>query len=104
MSRYTDRVRNIIQFIELLRIPSGEGEGGRFKLKPFQKQFINAVYGPVNDDGKRIVRRAIMSTARKNGKTMLTSCLALVHLWGPEKSINSECYVCANDREQASIL
>jgi len=103
-AKYTQRVKNIIKFIELLKVPSGLGEGKRFKLEPFQKEFINDVYGPVDKNGKRIVRRAILSMARKNGKTMLTSCLALVHLWGPEKTINSECYVCANDREQASIL
>lgn len=102
--KYTKRVKKIIDFIELLKIPSGEGEGGTFKLLQFQKDFINAVYGPVDKDGKRIVRRAILSCGRKNGKTMILSCLALVHLWGPEKTMNSECYVCANDREQAGIL
>jgi phage terminase large subunit-like protein len=102
--KYTERVKRIIDFIELLKIPSGEGEGGTFKLLPFQKDFINAVYGPVDKDGKRIVRRAILSCGRKNGKTMILSCLVLVHLWGPEKTMNSECYVCANDREQAGIL
>ncbi len=102
--KYTERVKKIIRFIELLKIPSGKGEGETFKLMPFQKEFINAVYGPVDKDGKRIVRRAILSMARKNGKTMLTACLVLVHLWGPEKSMNAECYACANDREQAGIL
>ncbi|MDD3847601.1 MAG: terminase large subunit, partial [Syntrophorhabdaceae bacterium] len=102
--RYTERVNKIIKFIELLRIPSGKGEGDTFKLMPFQKDFINAVYGPVDKDGRRIVRRAILSMGRKNGKTMLTACLVLVHLWGPEKSMNAECYACANDREQAGIL
>lgn len=102
--KYTNRVKNIINFIELLTIPSGKGEGQKFKLLPFQKEFINDVYGPVDKDNKRIVRRAILSMGRKNGKTMLSACLALVHLWGPERSTNAECYVCANDREQAGIL
>ena len=103
-NNYSERVQNIISFIELLTIPSGTNEGGTFKLMQFQKDFINDVYGPVNKEGKRIVRRAILSMARKNGKTMLTAALVLVHLVGPERLRNSESYSCANDRDQASIV
>jgi len=102
--KYPERVEKIINFIELLKIPSGKLAGQRFKLMPFQKEFINDVYGPITKDGKRIVRRAILSMGRKNGKTMLTAALMLVHLVGPERSINSENYSCATDREQASII
>jgi phage terminase large subunit-like protein len=47
------------------------------------------------------VRRAILSIARKNGKTLLAAALALVHLVGPEAERNGEVYSAANDREQA---
>ncbi len=103
-AEYSQRVQNIITFIELLHVPSGEGQGGTFKLMDFQKEFINAVYGPVDKTGKRIVRRAILSMGRKNGKTMMVACLSLVHLWGPEKVMNGENYSVANDRDQASII
>lgn len=99
----TKRVQDIIRFIEKLKVPSGRGEGKPFKLRPFQKQFIRDVYGPVKD-GRRVVRRAINSLARKNGKTALTSCLVLVHLVGPESIMNGEIYSAANDRDQASIV
>lgn len=49
----------------------------------------------------RRVRRAILSMARKNGKTALIACLVLVHLIGPEWEENGEIYSAANDREQA---
>jgi len=101
---YSQRVQNIINFIELLYVPSGDGQGGTFKLMDFQKEFINNVYGPVDENGKRIVRRAILSMGRKNGKTMMVACLSLVHLWGPEKVMNGENYSVANDRDQASII
>ena len=101
---YSQRVQNIINFIELLYVPSGDGQGGTFKLMDFQKEFINDVYGPVDENGKRIVRRAILSMGRKNGKTMMVACLSLVHLWGPEKIMNGENYSVANDRDQASIV
>lgn len=104
MASDSQRVKDIIDFIEQLKVPSGKGEGELFKMRPFQKKFIRDVYGPVNKDGGRIVRRAILSLARKNGKTMMTSALALVHLVGPERILNGEIYSAANDREQAAIV
>lgn len=48
------------------------------------------------------MRRAILSIARKNGKTALIAALVLVHLVGPEAIPNGEIYSAANDREQAA--
>ena len=99
----SQRVKDIIRFIETLIVPSGKGEGKPFKLRPFQKRFIRDVYNPVKD-GKRIVRRAILSVARKNGKSVEIACLALTHLGGPEAVKNGEIYSAANDREQAALI
>jgi phage terminase large subunit-like protein len=51
-----------------------------------------------------MVRRAILSVARKNGKTALIAALVLVHLIGPEAIEHGEVYSAANDREQAAIV
>jgi len=48
------------------------------------------------------VRRAVLSIARKNGKTALIAALVLAHLVGPEAIENGEIYSAANDREQAA--
>lgn len=48
------------------------------------------------------MRRAILSIARKNGKTALIAALVLTHLVGPEAVQNGEIYSAANDREQAA--
>lgn len=97
------RVKRIIDFIQELIVPSGKGAGKKFKLRKFQVKFIEDVYG--NVEGKfRITRRAVLSIARKNGKTALIAALALVHLVGPEAEQNGEIYSAANDREQASII
>lgn len=48
------------------------------------------------------MRRAVLSIARKNGKTALIAALVLVHLVGPESVQNGEIYSAANDREQAA--
>lgn len=95
-----DRAEQVIKFIELLRVPSGEGQGGPMRLRPWQKQFIRDLYAP-HVDGKRRVRRAILSVARKNGKTAIIAAIALAHLIGPEAIKNGEIYSAANDREQA---
>lgn len=104
MARDSERVLRIFRFIESLTVPSGKGKGKPFKLRPWQKAFIRDVYGPVTRDGHRLVRRAILSMARKNGKTMLTAAISLVHLIGPESEANGEIYSAANEREQAAIV
>ena len=98
------RVKRIFQFAEQLRVPSGKGEGKPVKLRPFEKKFIRDIYGPTNKDGKRIVRRAILSMGRKNGKSFITAALALVNLVGPESVRNGEIYSAANERDQAAIV
>ncbi len=101
---YSLRVQLIFDFIETLIVPSGKGKGEPFVLRDFQKAFIKDVYNPVNKDLSRIVLRAILSEARKNGKTMLIASLVLVHLVGPEATMNGEIYSAANEREQAAIV
>ncbi len=92
----------VIEFIEKLTLPSGVGAGGKFKLRDWQKRFIREVYDPQRPDGRRLVRRAILSMARKNGKTMLIAALVLCSICGPEAIQNGEIISAANSREQAS--
>jgi phage terminase large subunit-like protein len=102
--KHSDRVQKIINFIEQLTVPSGKGQGHPFKLRKFQKEFINDVYGSTDKAGNRLVRRAILSLSRKNGKSVLIGAIALVHLAGPEAIVNGEIYSAANDREQAALI
>jgi phage terminase large subunit-like protein len=97
------RAAKVIKFIECLTVPSGKGQGKRFKLAPFQKDWIRDIYEP-HRNGRRVVRRAILSIGRKNGKTALIAALALAHLIGPEAIPNGEIYSAANDRDQAAIV
>jgi phage terminase large subunit-like protein len=79
-----DKADKVIRFIETLVVPSGIGAGAPFKLDDWQKAFIRDIYEPqrVLDGGRelRVVRRAILSMGRKNGKTALIATLALAHL------------------------
>jgi phage terminase large subunit-like protein len=97
------RAKAVIRFIERLTIPSGTGQGKAFKLEPFQKAFIRDIYEP-HTGTRRTVRRAILSMARKNGKTALIAAIVLAHLIGPEATVHGEIYSAANDRDQASIV
>jgi hypothetical protein len=58
------RATQVIAFIECLTVPSGTGQGKRFKLAGWQKRFIREIYEP-HRGTRRAVRRAILSIARK---------------------------------------
>jgi phage terminase large subunit-like protein len=94
------RSERAIRFIELhLRVPEGAHVGKPLVLEDFQKRFIREVY-----DNPAGTRRAILSMARKNGKTALIAALLLVHLIGPEARQNSQLVSGAMSREQASLV
>lgn len=103
-TRGRGRAEDVIKFIECLTIPSGTGQGKPFILADFQKRFIRDIYEPHSKEDRRVVRRAILSMARKNGKTALIAAIVLAHLIGPEAIVHGEIYSAANDREQASII
>jgi phage terminase large subunit-like protein len=95
------RAQRVIDFIEQLTVPSGKGQGKPFVLRGWQRDFIKDIYEP-HTGGRRTVRRAILSMARKNGKTALIAAIALAHLVGPEAIVHGEIYSAANDRDQAA--
>jgi phage terminase large subunit-like protein len=97
------RSERVIVFCESFVITSGPDVGKLFKLRWWQRKFIEDVYRE-DAAGVRPVRSAILSLARKNGKTALAALLALCHLCGPEAEPRGECYSCANDRAQASKI
>lgn len=78
--------------------------GEPLRLREWQKDWIRNVYDPSRPNGKRKIRRALWSMARKNGKTALQAALVLAHLIGPEAVRNSEVVSAATDREQASHI
>lgn len=94
-----------IAFIEKLKITIGESRPTPFILREWQRAFIRDVFNPVDPTTSlRKVRRAVLSIARKNGKTELAAGLILVFLIGPAAELNGEIYSAANDRNQASIV
>ncbi|MFR6519026.1 MAG: terminase large subunit domain-containing protein [Bilophila wadsworthia] len=96
------RAEKMIAFIETLRTPDGAGVGQPFVLRGWQKAIIREVYDAEDGEGRRVVRQAVLSMSRKNGKTALVA--GCPHLCGPEAVRNGQLYSLAHDREQASVL
>ncbi len=94
------RAELVIQFLEThCRVPEGALVGQPLRLAEFQKQFIRDTY-----DNPAGTRRAILSIARKNGKTGLIAGLLLAHLVGPEAKPNAQIVSGAMSRDQAALV
>ncbi|KGH17063.1 terminase large subunit [Comamonas thiooxydans] len=94
------RAEKIIAFVEQFCLtPEGAQVGQPMRLAGFQKQFILDVY-----DNPAGTRRAILSIARKNGKSGLIGALLLAHLVGPEAKQNSQIVSGAMSRDQAALV
>ncbi len=94
------RAARIIEFIERYCVtPEGAHVGQPLVLAEFQKQFLRDVY-----DNPAGTRRAILSIARKNGKSGLIAGLLLAHLVGPEAKQNAQIVSGAMSRDQAALV
>ena len=90
----------VIEFVQALK-HTGDFYGKPFVLLPWEIDVINAVYGTVNEDGKRQYRTGYLEIAKMNGKTELIAALSLYHL--VMDPAGGEIYCGAADRNQASI-
>lgn len=93
----------VINFAESLPITSGLLAGRAFRLDVWQRQMIKGIY-EIDDDGKRIVRQALITMPRKSGKTGLSAILALAHLCGPMTEKRGQIYSAAASRDQAAHI
>jgi phage terminase large subunit-like protein len=93
------RAGKVIAFIESLKLTAGAHAGKPFRLRPWQKAMVRQIYR--TKGGNRVVRQALFTCGRKNGKTQLAAALALCHLAGLEAEARGEVYSAAADRNQA---
>ena len=94
------RGQRVIAFAEkYCLVPEGSKVGTPLKLEPFQKRFLLEIY-----DNPKGTRRAIMSIARKNGKSALIAAIMLAHIVGPEAKQNSQVVSGAMSRDQAALV
>ena len=97
------RADRLINWIERLIVPSGIYAGRRFRLRAWQRAIVRELYR-TDRRGRRLVRFALLSMGRKNGKTGFASALGLAHLAGPEAVPGGQVLSGAADRAQAAIV
>ena len=69
-----------VEFIEnFCHIPSGK-LGKPFILEDYEKAWVQAIFGFVDDDGNRRFREVLIEVGRKNGKTSLVAAIELYML------------------------
>lgn len=101
--KYKTRLERTIAFIEACPISSGKFAGTEFRLRPFQTEIIQGLHLE-DENGRRIVREAVISLPRKNGKTGLIATVALCHLCGPQAIERGMIRSAASARHQAAFL
>jgi phage terminase large subunit-like protein len=94
------RAERVIRFVNSLPCTAGPLAGTNLRLRPWQVRFIKAVYR-TDKAGHRLVRTAVLSVARKCGKTQLAAALCICAMSGPEAEPRGECYAVACTRFQA---
>jgi phage terminase large subunit-like protein len=98
MPRRRSLADNYIAWIEAHCItPEGRNVGKPIVLREWQREIIRGIYDSPT-------RRAIISFARKSGKSSLSAMILLLHLIGPASRPNSQLFSAAQSRDQAAIV
>jgi phage terminase large subunit-like protein len=103
IDRIPDRADRACAWIERLRITRGRDAGRRLRLRPWQRDIVRGILR-TDPDGRRIVRRCLVSCGRKNGKTQLIAAIALLFLAGPEAVPRGQVVSAGADRAQAALI
>lgn len=94
----------VCRFIELLTHTKGALAGQRIKLEPWQCWILTTVFGwRRRSDGGRRFRRVYIEVPRGNGKSSLSSGVALYCLLA-DRELGAEVYSFATTRDQAKIV
>lgn len=99
-----ERANKVIGFMEILPDPKTMQA---YPLADFQKFIIGNMYGwwRKDDNSKRRFRKGMLSMARKNGKSILISGVALYEfLLGNSPAFSRQIFCTANDKKQANIV
>lgn len=99
---HPDKANKVIKFIEMLPDPK---TGEPNELAMFQKFIVGSLYGWLDKHGNRRYQKAYISMARKNGKSILVSGIALYEfLFGKNPKFGRQIYTAANSKDQARIV
>jgi phage terminase large subunit-like protein len=98
-----EEVNRVFNISKLFKHTSGEYYKKQFSLLPWQKFTIANLFGfKRKDTGKRLIRKAYISIAKKNGKSEFAAFLgAMLTFFDSENG--AEVYSAANKYDQATI-
>lgn len=98
------RGNHIIEFVEnYCRHSKGKMGGQLIKLELWEKAWLAATFGFVDDDGIRQYNLSVLIIGKKNGKSLLASVIGLYMLIGDGEP-GPEVYAVATKRDQAKII
>lgn len=99
----SNSAERVCKFIELLPHIKGKWDTKTIKLQPWQVFILVNAFGFKNKDGNRRFRTIYIEVPRKNGKSSLSSAVALYMLTSDSEQ-GAEVYSCATTRDQAKIV
>lgn len=98
------RGNHVIEFIEnFCRHSKGKYGGKPVILELWEKAMLATIFGFVDTDGFRKYQRAVLIIGKKNGKSLLSSCVGLYMLLADNEA-GPEIYSVATKKEQAKII
>ena len=74
-----------------------------FKLELWEKAMVSAIFGIVDEHGKRQFREVVLIVARKNGKSLLAAAIAR-YIWLIDGGFGTKIFNIAPKLDQANII
>ena len=98
------RANHVIEFAEnYCRHSKGKLGGKLVVLELWEKAMLAAMFGFIDDEGRRRYREVILIVAKKNGKSLIGSIVGL-YLQVGDGEPGAEVYAVATKRDQAKII
>lgn len=98
------RANHVIEFIEnYCKHSKGKLGGKPVILELWQKAMLASVFGFIDIEGNRKYRESILIVGKKNGKSLIASCVGL-YLLVADNEPGPEIFAVATKRDQAKII
>lgn len=99
-----NEANNAVEWIETHCFHTeGPKAPGAFTLELWQKAFLSAVFGIVDENGNRQFREVVLIVARKNGKSLFAAAIAN-YIFRVKGGFGARVYCLAPKLEQADII
>lgn len=95
-----ESVERVLNFFPSVLTLQASHEGQPFELFDWQAFALSSIYGFVNDDGYRIIRKAWIEIAKGAGKSPLEAGIGLYHMIVESKKEGQEIFCFARDYKQ----